>query len=134
MSKGTLYQILAVVAGVIFIGAGISENRHISRLKRFGTAAVVIPPDKYTDHSKNGSHTYTADISFKLADGSPVTVRHSLPSEALEAMKADRPVTVYYDARDATDFVFEQDSTHYWMPALGVFFLVAAGVMFKARS
>ena len=134
MNNRLLYACLAAVAGIVFIGAGIGENRHVSRLKRFGTAAVVIPPGKYMDHSKNGSHTYTADISFKTAEGSPVTVSHSLPSEALEAMKANRPVTVYYNPRDASDFVFEQDSTNYWMPALGVCCLVAAAVMFKARS
>ena len=134
MNKTTLYPILAVIAGIVFIGAGISENRHVSRLKRFGTAAIVIPPESYIDHTKNGLHTYTADISFKTAEGGTISGKHSLPSEALDAMKADRPVTVYYDPREPTDFVFEQDSATYWMPALGAMFLVGALVMFKARS
>lgn len=134
MDKRLLYPILALLVGLVFIVAGIGENHHLSRLKRFGIAAVVTPPDSYTDHSKNGSHTYTADIAFKLADGRPMSVRHSLPSEAIDAMKAGRPVTIHYDARDPSDLVFEQDSADWWMPALGALFIGAAFVLFKARS
>ena len=129
MSKKLAYRILAVVAGLVFVCMGVSENRHVSRLKRFGVAAVVIPPDSYTDHSQNGSHTYTAEISFKTGDNVTVTSKHSLPSAALESMKAHQTVTVYYDPRDPSDFVFAQDETHWWMPALGVAFVVGAFVL-----
>ncbi len=126
MGKKLLYKILAVVIGLVFIGAGISENRHISRLKRFGSPAEVIPPDGYTDHNHNGSHTYTADISFKTGSGELMRQNHSMPEAALESMKAHQPVTVYYDPKDPSDFVFAQDSTDWWMPLLGAGFLVAA--------
>ena len=129
MNKKLLYKILAVVAGFVFIVAGINENRHISRLKRFGIAAEVIPPGSYTDHSQNGTHTYTADITFKTSDNSTVTEKHSLPSAALESMKAHQPVTVYYDPHDPSDFVFAQDDTNWWMPLLGVAFVIGAFIL-----
>ena len=126
MNKKFVYKILALLAGVVFLGAGLSENHRISRLKRFGTSAVVIPPDTYMDHRRNGSHTYTAEIAFKLPSGDTVRAKHSVPSEAIDAMKANRPVTVYYDARDPSEFAFEQESSNWWMPALGVAFVVGA--------
>ncbi|MEO5687408.1 MAG: DUF3592 domain-containing protein [Burkholderiaceae bacterium] len=126
MSKKLLYKILAVVIGLVFIGTGFSESRHISRLKRFGSQAEVIPPESYTDHSHNGSHTFTAEITFKTASGDIVRQKHSMPEAALESMKARQPVTVFYDSKDPSDFVFAQDSTDWWMPLLGGGFIVAA--------
>jgi hypothetical protein len=130
MTRKFLLKILAIAAGLVFIVAGIGENHRISRLKRFGTSATVIPPDSYTDHSKNGVHTFTAEISFKLPGGKPVHASHSVPSEAIDAMKANRPVTVFYDGRDPTDFVFEQDSGSWWPPLFGAAFIVFAFVVF----
>ena len=121
-----LYKILAVIAGVTLIGVGLNENHHISRLKRFGSTAVVIPPDSYIDHTQNGSHTYTGDIKFKTADGGEVTEKHSIPAAALEAMKAGQEVTVYYDPRQATDFVFSQESPDYVVPVAGVALIIGA--------
>jgi hypothetical protein len=129
MNKKLLYKILAVIAGLVFVCTGISDNRHISRLKRYGVAAVVIPPDSYVDHSQNGSHTYTAEISFKTSDNVAVTVKHSLPSEALDSMKAHRPVTIYYDPKDPTDLVFAQDKANWWLPIFGVLLAVGAVVL-----
>jgi len=126
MGKKLFYKIAAVVIGLVFIGAGVSENRHISRLKRFGSRAEVIPPESYTDHNHNGSHTYTAEISFKTSSGDLVKLKHSMPEAALESMKASHPVTVYYDPKDPSDFVFAQDSSDWWMPLLGAGFIVAA--------
>ena len=129
MNKKFIYKILAIVAGLVFIGAGFSENHRISRLKRFGATATVIAPDTYTDRSHNGVHTYTADIAFKLPNGDTVHANHSVPSEAIDAMKANKPVTIYYDTRDPSEFVFEQDSSNWWMPALGVGFVIGAFVL-----
>jgi hypothetical protein len=126
MSSKLIYKALAVVVGLVFIGAGFSESRHISRLKRFGIQAEVIPPDSYIDHSRNGTHTYTAEISFKTTSGQLVTQKHSMPAAALDSMKAHQPVTVYYDAKDPGDFVFAQDSADWWMSLLGAGFVVAA--------
>ena len=121
-----LYKILAVLAGLAVIGVSLNENHHLSRLKRFGTTAVVIPPDSYTDHSRNGSHTYTGDIRFKTADGGEVNQKHSIPAKALESMKAGQEVLVYYDPHDASDFVFAQDDADYLMPAAGVAAIIGA--------
>ena len=126
MGKKFFYKVAAVLIGLVFIGAGISENRHISRLKRFGSPAEVIPPESYTDHSHSGSHTYTAEISFKTTAGELVKVKHAMPEAALDSMKARQPVTIYYDPRDPSDFVFAQDETDWWMPLLGGGFIVAA--------
>jgi len=126
MNKKLVYKILAVVAGVVFLGAGFSENHRISRLKRFGQTATVIAPDSYMDHSRNGVHTYTADIAFKLPNGDTVRAKHSVPGEAIEAMKANQPVTVYYDSRDPSEFVFAQDSGSWLPPLVGTGMIVAA--------
>ena len=126
MSKKLIYKALAVIVGLVFIGAGLSESRHISRLKRFGIQAQVIPPDSYVDHSRNGTHTYTAEISFKTTSGQLVALKHSMPEAALDSMKANRPVIVFYDPKDPGDFVFAQDSTEWLMPLLGAGFIVAA--------
>jgi len=129
MNKKLVYKILAILAGVVFLGAGFSENHRISRLKRFGQTATVIVPDTYTDHSRNGVHTYTAEISFKLPNGDTIRQQHSVPSEAIDAMKAHQPVTVYYDSRDPNEFAFAQDATSWMMPTLGAGFVVAAFVL-----
>lgn len=129
MTRKFIYRILAVAAGLVFIGAGFSENHRISRLKRFGQTATVIAPDSYMDHSRNGVHTFTADISFKLPNGDTVRRKHPVPSEAIDMMKAGRPVTVWYDSRDPGEFVFEQDSAGWWTPALGLGFLIGAFVL-----
>lgn len=129
MNKKLLYKILAVIAGIAMIGSGISENHHISRLKRFGTTAEVIRPDTYTDHTHNGSHTYTGTIRFKTADGREVTENHSIPSKALDSMKAGDTVLVYYDTRNPNDFVFAQEDTDYMMPIIGVA-LIVGGLVF----
>jgi hypothetical protein len=129
MTKKFIYRILAVVAGLVFIGAGFSENHRISRLKHFGQTATVIAPDSYMDQSRNGVHTFTADIAFKLPNGDTVRRKHSVPSEAIDTMKAGRPVTVWYDSRDPSEFVFEQDSINWWTPTLGLGFVIGAFVL-----
>jgi len=132
MTKQLLFKILGIVAGLVFIVAGISANHHLSRLKRFGTSAEVIPPDSYTDHNHNGSHTFTGQIRFKLADGGEITRNHSIPEKALDSMKAGQPVTVLYDPRDPTDFVFTQEESEYWMALLGVGMIL--GALFLIRK
>ena len=126
MSKKLLYKILAIIAGFVLIGAAVGENHRISRLKRYGTAATVIPPESYTDHIRKGQHTFTAEIAFKIADGNTMKSSHSVPEAAIDAMKAHQPVTVYYDPRDPSEFVFDADAPDYWMPVLGVAIMVAA--------
>jgi len=126
MTKQLLYKILGIIAGIVFIVGGISANHHLSRLKRFGTSAEVIPPDSYTDHNHNGSHTFTGQIKFKLADGSEMSRNHSIPEKALDSMKAGQPVTVFYDSTDPSDFVFAQEESEYWLPLLGVGFIIGA--------
>ena len=121
-----LYKILAVVAGVVLIGVGLNDNHHLSRLKRFGSTAEVIPPDSYTDHSQNGSHTFTGVIRFKTDGGSEVTQNHEIPSKALDSMKAGDKVLVYYDPKDPTDFVFAQEDTDYIVPGAGVALIIGA--------
>ncbi len=121
-----LYKILAVIAGIAFIGVSLNENHHLSRLKRFGSTAEVIPPDSYTDHSQNGSHTYTGEIRFKTDAGNEIKENHSIPSKALDSMKAGDKVLVYYDPKDPTDFVFAQEESDYLMPAAGVAVIIGA--------
>lgn len=131
MHHQLLYKILAIVAGLVIIGAGINENRHISRLKRFGSTAVVTPPATYMDHSQNGSHTYTGDITFKTGDGGEVKRKHSIPEKAIDSMKAGEQVVVYYDPRDASDFVFAQEESSWLMPLAGVALIIGALIFLR---
>lgn len=132
MHHQLLYKILAVIAGLILIGVGINENHHISRLKRFGSTAVVTPPDTYMDHSQNGSHTYTGEVTFKTDSGNEVRMKHSIPEKAINSMKAGEQVLVYYDPRDASDFVFAQDDTDYLVPLAGVALIIGALVFMRS--
>lgn len=125
-SRQQLFRILAVVVGCVALVLGAQDWQRIRATRAIGVSATVDPIASYTKRRSRGSTTYSADFSFKTSAGDTVHRRRTFPSALLADFENSRPVTVVYDPRNPSDFVFEKESAS-WIPfAMGAGFLVAA--------
>jgi hypothetical protein len=112
-------KIACVCIGVVFLVMGYQDYSKNKSLHKRGAAAIVEPISKYTEHSRKGSTTYTAEFDFTTTSGQKIHKSSSFPKEALDDFKAGKPVKVFYDERNPYEFVFEKDSPAWWPMLLG---------------
>ncbi|AYM98096.1 DUF3592 domain-containing protein [Acidovorax sp. 1608163] len=113
-------KIACVVIGAAFLIFGYQDYSKNKSLHKRGVAAVVEPISKYTERSRKGSTTYTAEFDFTTASGQKVHKSSSFPKAALDDFQAGKPVKVFYDERNPYEFVFEKDDPAWWPMLLGV--------------
>ncbi|MBC5786148.1 DUF3592 domain-containing protein [Ramlibacter sp. USB13] len=129
VSRSLVFKVLGVIAGLVFLGVGVSERQNLGRVKRTGQEAVVAPIANYTEHRSRGMTTYTAEIRFKTVEGREVTKRSSFPAEALDDFRSGQPVKVLYDPRDPYEFVFEKQKPSWLLIGGGIAMALAALVL-----
>ena len=124
-----LFKILGVAAGLVFVAFGIKERHELSNLQSRGERAVVEPVTEYTEFSKSGSSTYTAEIRFVTEKGRQISMKHSFPEEVLEDFKAGRPVEVVYLPNNPQGFVFANQETSWTLEVIGGVVILAALIL-----
>ncbi|BEU94612.1 DUF3592 domain-containing protein [Acidovorax sp. DW039] len=122
-------KIACVGIGAAFLIFGYQDYSRNKSLHKRGAAAVVEPISKYTEHSRRGSKTYTAEFDFTTSSGQKIHKSSSFPEAALNDFKAGKPVKVLYDERNPYEFVFEKDDPSWWPMLLGVAIAIG-GVLF----
>jgi len=124
--KSVVFKILGVIIGIVCVVVGVSERSSIQRLQASGKTAIVAPIGEYTERTRKGSHTYTAEFTFETENGSKITKSKSFPKELLADFEAGTPVKVFYDPRDPAEFVFEKDEPSWFVVLAGVGMAIAA--------
>ena len=116
--RSYLFKILGVIAGLVFAGYGLVDRQSTTRLKRVGEPATVRPIQNYTAHKQRGRTNYMATFNYKTATGSEVNRAKSFPEEVLKEFEAGRPVKIFYDPRNPSEFVFEKEDPG-WLLVVG---------------
>lgn len=129
-----LFSILALIAAIGSIGIGAQEYMALSKVRSVGVAAEVEPITDYTRRKRRGSETYSAEFTFTTEEGREVSKRRPFPKELLADFENGEPVTVLYDPRSPSRFVFEKESAS-WTPFLmGGGFLLVSLFFFTTRN
>jgi hypothetical protein len=119
----------AFAAGIVLIGWGFVERYSFSRLKSTGVAASAMPASPVREsHSSRGSTRYLATVEFTTAQGQRIGGEREIPSALLAEVRAQRPVTVRYEAANPANFVFEEDSAPWSFVIAGVILITVAAV------
>ena len=127
-TKSIIYKVLGVIAGIVFIGAGIKERSHVSRLHSYGKVAVVDPIEGYSVRKSRGDKTYSAEFHFTAQNGVKIVKSQSFPEELVADFNAKQPVNVLYDPNNPNDFIFERERAS-WMMVLGGLGLAVAALL-----
>ena len=126
-----IFQILGMVVGIIFIAAGAVEYASTHSIKSFDQTAFVGSIDNYTISRSSHYATFT----FVANNGNVITKTQSFPRELVDDFRSKRPVKIYYDPSNPSEFVFEK-STFPWLTVtigLGIF-LISAFVYRRSRK
>ncbi|CAN7317758.1 DUF3592 domain-containing protein [Acidovorax sp. LjRoot129] len=124
-----LFKLLGAAAGLVFVIAGFNERSELTSIQKRGKRAVVEPITQYTEFSKRGSSTYTAEFRFTTDDGRKMVVKHSFPEEVLADFKASKPVEIVYMPADPSNFVFAREKASWTLVAIGAALFLAALVL-----
>jgi hypothetical protein len=125
-ARPLVFKILGIACGLVFAVFSYQEGHDISRLKKIGGVAQIEPVGYVTDFQKGGSHTYTAEVTFKTDEGVTIHAKQSLPEGSMKDIQSGAPVRVFYDKRDPSHFVFEKDSPSWLMTIGGLLAAVGA--------
>ncbi len=93
---------------------------------------MVEPIVVYTERSRRGSKTYSADFNFTTDKGEKIQRRQTFPGELLTDFENATPVTVRYDPKSPSDFIFEMEEAPLLPYLMGIGFIVAAFVFIRA--
>ena len=121
-----LFKVIGVIAGIVFLVAGMQERSELSKTLKYGKHAVVEPITQYTEFKKSGSSTYTAEFHFKTDAGQQMVVKHSFPEEVLAEFKANRSVEIAYMPNDPSGFVFVKQQSSWTLLLIGGALAIAA--------
>lgn len=127
-----MFRGLAIFAGVASLVIGYQERSRLDHLRQAGVAAVVDPITDYTERSRRGSKTYSAEFTFTTEAGQKIQRRQPFPGELLADFENGTPVIVRYDPSSPSDFMFEADEGSLLPYLMGVGFIVAAFVFIRA--
>ena len=129
-----VFSVLALIAALGSIGIGAQEYMALSKVRSVGIAAEVEPITDYTRRKRRGSETYSAEFTFTTDEGREISKRRPFPQELLQDFENGEPVTVLYDPRNPSNFVFEKESAS-WTPFLmGGGFLLVSAFFFSTRN
>jgi Protein of unknown function (DUF3592) len=127
-----VFRVLAIIAGLASLVIGYQERSRISHLRETGLSAVVEPIVDYTERSRRGSKTYSANFIFTTDKGQRIEQRHTFPGELLTDFENGTPVTVRYDPSSPSDFMFDAEESPLLPYLMGIGFIVAAFVFIRA--
>jgi hypothetical protein len=126
LSKNILYAILLFGIGGFFTYSGIQERLEISRLKKVGERAEVEMPETYTEHTKSGSSTFTAEFEFETSNGTRVKRKKSFPKALIADFENGIPVYALYNPRSPSEFIFEKEEAEWFLILIGIAFMGGA--------
>lgn len=129
-----VFRLLAIIAGVASLVIGFQERSRIAHLREAGKTAVVEPIVDYTERTRRGSKTYSANFIFTTDKGQRIEQRHTFPGELLTDFENGTPVTVRYDPDSPSEFMFEAEEGSLLPYLMGIGFIVAAFVFIRAPA
>jgi hypothetical protein len=125
------FRLLFIVVGIVALVTAFQEFSSISHLKTTGVSAVVDPVMVAPQHrSARRSATFTAEISFRTAQGQPVTRTRSFSRDVMDEFDNGRPVNILYDPKNPSEFMFEKESWP-WSWLLAGLVALVAGIFWK---
>lgn len=127
MKNGSLaFKVLGMIVGLAFVMLGYSQYTTAQKLKEHGKVAIVDPISGYTEHTRNGSVSYSAEFRFKTDQGVEIVATHNFPKELISDFEENNPVKVIYDPDSPSQFAFEQQEPSAFLIIAGAVITIMA--------
>lgn len=118
------FRFLAFLIGLGYVAACVHGFLHDRGLRENGILVPVETLTNITSHSSRGSLTYSADLRFHTLESKEMIVNHAVPKELFSSANAGKRLQIYYNQKDPTDVLLQEENQSWWV---GV--LVGVGIM-----
>ena len=95
--------------------------------------AVTTVTRRFIIFETNRSTSFSADITFEIANKRVIKMKRSLPEATVERMRGGQPVWIQYLPEDPTNTRFDGENTAWWV-FLGIGFIASAVTVFVWRT